>query len=91
MDIMGYMASALGGSLLTAFVFIFAFTSKIEKMAIAQKNTTDNLKILSDRFDQHVQNTPTCSFHNEINRETATAAAQLVGLEGRISSLEKKV
>ncbi len=57
-------ASFLGGSLLTALVFVFTFSNKVTAM-----NTT--LTNLSVRFDQHLVSPPICPFHQKLSEEVA--------------------
>lgn len=50
------IASALGGSLFTALVFVFAFSNKITGMSLT-------LTECAKKIDKHIENTPVCGYH----------------------------
>ncbi len=77
MDIVGYIASALGGGLFTSLVFVFGFSNKISKMAAQLDAFTEDIKTTKERLGKHLENTPTCSQH--------------AGVEVRCDNLESKV
>jgi hypothetical protein len=59
------LASALGGALITALVFVLAFTNKITMISA-------NLATVSDRLDKHVSLPVTpCAFHTQVESDLA--------------------
>jgi len=80
-EILGYISSALGGGLLTALIFIFAYSNKITKL-------TTEVEGLTKQINEHIKEGPVCAFHQSVYREVGSNASNIKHLERRIERLE---
>lgn len=70
MEIVTGVASFLGGALMSALVFMFAFVSRLTRVETTLTNLCDTVnRIKADR--------DVCPLHNEIDKRLALAEAKL--------------
>ncbi len=81
MDILGYVASALGGGLFTALTFVFAQSNQISSMRT-------EIKAIAKQLEAHINSPPTCTFHQSIASATDVSKVEVEGLKSRINQLE---
>ena len=83
MDVLGYIASALGGGLFTALVFVVSQSNKISGMST-------KLDGIVTQLNNHISSEqPTCSFHNTMNQTVTENKARIDAMEGRVGRLEQ--